>query len=77
MEYKHSLLSYSIFEKVLEKERYEHFKALAFSAHMVESQYLSISTHKDIELLAAYFDERFACLYTVRKMAPFSLNYSS
>jgi hypothetical protein len=69
----YSLLSYRIFEQILEKERYDHLKALAFVAHMVESQYLSVSTHKDIEFLAAYLDERFASLYTVRRINHFFL----
>jgi len=66
----YSLLSYRIFE-IVEEELYDHLKALAFVAHMLERQYLSVSVHKDIEFLAAYFDERFVSLYTVRRIAHF------
>lgn len=61
-----SPLSHRIFKNILDKERYEHMQALAFIAHAVESQYLSIIALEDIELLATYFDERFASLYSVR-----------
>ncbi|CAF1214593.1 unnamed protein product [Adineta ricciae] len=62
------LFGYSIFEKVLNRERYDHLRVLAFIAHMVEGQYLSVDTHEDIQVLAEYFDERFATLYTVNEI---------
>ncbi|CAF1496926.1 unnamed protein product [Adineta ricciae] len=62
------LFGYSIFEKILSKERYDHLKVLAFIAHLVEGQYLSGKTHEDIRFLAAYFDEKFSTLYSVKQI---------
>lgn len=59
---------YRIFKNVLDKERYDRLKALAFIAHMVESQYLSTNALEDIEILAEYFDEKFSSLYSVRNV---------
>ena len=66
-------MSYRIFENILETERYHHLKALAFLAHLVESQYLSISRLQDIEKLVNYFDKVFVSFYSVKQDSFFLL----
>ncbi|CAF3898928.1 unnamed protein product [Rotaria sp. Silwood2] len=59
------LFGYSIFNGILTKERYNHFRCLAFAAHLIEAAKHDQSTYLEMLDLLEEFDKRFESLYTV------------
>ena len=55
----------SAFDQVLDKERYDHFRCLAFASHLIESAQTDLSTYRDVHDLLEEFNRKFESFYTV------------
>jgi hypothetical protein len=60
-----NLFSARIFNNVLTKERYDHFRCLAFVAHLIEASRHDQSTYLEVLDLLQEFDIQFEALYKV------------
>lgn len=57
--------NFSAFDQVLEKDRYDHFRCLAFAAHLIESTKVDQNTYSDVKYLLEEFYINFELFYTV------------
>ncbi|CAF3415759.1 unnamed protein product [Rotaria socialis] len=57
------LFGYNAFDQILDKERYDHFRCLAFSSHLIESAKIDLSTHRYLQDLLEEFNIKFELLY--------------
>ncbi|CAM4839468.1 unnamed protein product [Rotaria magnacalcarata] len=64
------LFGFLIFNEILIPERYDHFRCLAFAAHLIEASTHDQSTHHDIHDLLHEFYTRFELLYTKKQAKP-------
>ncbi|CAF1117040.1 unnamed protein product [Adineta steineri] len=70
-EYKMVLLfGYNAFDHVLDQERYNHFKCLAFASHLIEAAKIDQSTYRDVHDLLEEFNTKFESLYTKKQAKP-------
>jgi len=56
---------HSAFAQVLDQEKYDHFRCLAFASHLIEAATIDLSTYHDIRDLLEEFNAKFESLYTV------------
>jgi hypothetical protein len=49
----------SAFDQVLDKQRYDHFRCLAFASHLIESAQIDLSTYHDVRDLFEEFNKKF------------------
>jgi hypothetical protein len=61
---------------VLDKQRYDHFRCLAFASHLIESSKINLSTHQDVQILLEEFNKKFESLYKINLCVIFFLAYT-
>ncbi|CAF1032876.1 unnamed protein product [Rotaria sp. Silwood1] len=62
--------STTAFDQVLDEQRYDHFRCLAFAAHLIESSKIDLATHQDVRSLLEEFNRKFESLYTKQQAKP-------
>ncbi|CAF0842181.1 unnamed protein product [Rotaria sordida] len=62
--------STTAFDQVLDEQRYDHFRCLAFAAHLIESSKIDLATHQDVRSLLEEFNRKFESLYTKQHAKP-------